>query len=108
MNEWVFYVGAAISSGLYAVFLEWLGKALEPDWIWFEVFIGVVLTGAWVGALIRWGDVPVALPPMELAWWVCWRWIFMFIATGGPIIAWQIGQMRERLLDALRYARGDQ
>lgn len=108
MSEWQFYVGAAVSSAAYAIILEWLGKVLEPDWIWFEVLLGVVLTGAWVGGLMRWGPVPVDLPPMELVWWVCWRWVFMFCATGSVIIAWQIWQMRARLLDALRYARGDQ
>jgi hypothetical protein len=108
MSEWVFYVGAALSSGVYALYLESLDKRFEPDWTWVMVMGGVILTGCWVGLMMRWGDVPVDLPPMSLVWWVCWRWVFMFLATGAVIVAWQIWQMRARLLDALRYARGDQ
>ncbi len=107
MNEWVFYVGAAFTSLLYAALLEWFEKAWEPDWTWFVVLVGVVYTGCWVGALMRWGSLPLDLPTYEFGWWVCWRWVFMFCASGVVIIGWQVWQMRKRLLDALRYARGE-
>lgn len=102
-----FYLGASASSALYALALEKSKKRLEPDFTWLEVMIGVVLTGIWVALRMRFGVIP-SLPPIDLVWWVCWQWVWMFCATGLSIIIWQIWQMRRRLLETIRFAREEE
>jgi hypothetical protein len=88
-------------SALYSVALGWLERKfpIKPDHTWAEVAGGVLIT-----------LVPVALkarknPNMdwrtyEDAIWRC------FIASGTPIILWQLGESVYRHVELLKYAAG--
>lgn len=99
----LFYLGAAASSAVYCLILELLNKRLEPDFTWVEVVIGVALTGCWIAARGTLGDLPDVTGD-AMFWWTCWLWVYMFLATGLPVVAWQIWQMWSRSKEALRYA----
>lgn len=107
MPDWFFYAGTLLTFALYSAFLEWLDKSWEPDGTILVVFFGVVGVGCWVGARMRWGIIPLELTYEQLVWWVCWQWVWFFCWAAAPIAIWQIIQMRQRFLNALRYARGE-
>jgi len=102
MYEIAYYVLAAFSASLYALILQFVGReTYEPDFTVVTVMIGVAITGGWVAVRFI-GPIP-DLPPAELVWWA-WRVMFwMFVATGLPVVVWQIWQARQRLTALAAY-----
>lgn len=108
MSSLHLYTGLFLLSCLYALLLEWSGKAYEPDYTWLTVTIGVSYTGAGVALRLWLGPLPFA-GPAELVWWTWRLWACSFVASGTPIILWQLWQARRRLAEVIDYAtkRGD-
>ena len=106
VDDLPYYLGATLSSGLYALALEALGsERYEPDLTVLTVMGGVGLTGGWVALRLALAPLPAGLPDLALAWWVWWVTFWMFVATGAPIVAWQVWQSRVRLAALLAYLR---
>lgn len=83
---------AVLLSTLYAVYLKARKGDYSPRYTWLTVVIGVGGTGLIIAARL----FLLPLPPftdahatLVWAWWMC---LFHFIATGTPIIIWQLTQ----------------
>lgn len=100
-----FYIGMFVTSAIYACILHVTRRYWEPDWIWLVVVGGVALVGCWVQAYtLQSADVPTVLTGREAMAWINWRWVYMFLWAGAPIVFWQIGAVlgrRERIINGL-------
>lgn len=96
MDDAYFYAGAIGTAAAYAYGLERTNRAYEPDFTWVTVVAGVALTGGWCAARLAYGR-PVAGDAADGAWWMWWLTVRMFVATGTPVVAWQLWQARKRL-----------
>lgn len=80
-------LGAVVTSTIYAAFLNRIQERYTPNWTWLTVVGGTVLTWGWYAALCWRGVLP----------WSAAQWfVYLYLATGAPIIAWQLGQWEDR------------
>lgn len=91
----VLYAGAAASATLYAWWLESRPLKYHPDIVWPNVTGGIAITGAWVALGIAQG-VPAGLTPQQAARWTWWLTFRMFVATGVPVVAWEMWHAGKR------------
>lgn len=91
----VYSVAFLISLG-YAALLD-RHPTWTPDWTWVEVVVGVTYTlaAAWIMVWFQPMDGRAALA----------RVVGAFIASGLPIILWQLGLQRRRLLQIIMQQR---
>lgn len=93
------YIGASVSAAAYAVWLELRPRKYHPDVTWPNVTAGIALTGAWVAARFAFER-----RPRSLAW--AWRqMLWMFCATGAPVVAWELAAKSRRGRALLAYLR---
>ena len=96
------YRGLFLVSCLYALLLELLQRRYEPDLTWLTIVIGVAYTGVGVALRLRHGSIPF-VGPLDLVWWEWWLWFWSFVASGTPIILWQLWQARLRIQAVIAY-----
>lgn len=97
--KWPIYLGASLSAAAYAVWLEMRPRKYHPDVTWPNVTGGIVLTGAWVAVRYAAERRPRSL------WWAWWQTTAMFIATGVPVVAWELYATTERGRTLIAYMR---
>jgi hypothetical protein len=87
-------------STLYSVALGWLERRypIKPDHTWAEVAGGVMITLLPAALAARKTHGGVDWRTYEATVWRC------FVASGVPIILWQLGESVSRQVDLLRYA----
>lgn len=100
MHAGWFYGGMFLTSAVYCYILQRTKKRWEPDFVWVMATIGVALTGCWVRLYHSWGAIPVMPSRDAFSWQQDWHWVYFFLAGAVPVAAWQIYEMRKRLLDA--------
>lgn len=78
---WWYYGCLILIGACYTVFLEWLQRIgwRSSEYTWLEVVVGVTLTLS-PANFLEWQDRSVSLEMVNYA----------FLATGGPVILWQI------------------
>lgn len=91
MADYILYAGQLLAGTLYALFLEFvLRRHYElSGYTWATVAWGVMQTGLFVAARLLLAPLP-ALETDALAWWSWWLWTGSFIASGTPVIIWQL------------------
>jgi drug/metabolite transporter (DMT)-like permease len=80
-------VGAMAASAVYAAALQKLHHRYSPDFTWLTVVGGNGLIGAALAVFCALGRIP---------WAALWLLIALNVATGIPIITWQMGQAQAR------------
>lgn len=97
------YAGGLLSAALYAYWLEQRERKYHPDVTWLNVARGIALTGGWVAVRIAQGAPGGdADRGARWAWWVTLR---MFIATGIPVVGWELLAQDGRAKSLLAYLR---
>ncbi|KAB8140735.1 hypothetical protein F8S13_22270 [Chloroflexia bacterium SDU3-3] len=96
------YLALALLASAYAALLQRIQRLYDPDFTWLTVVVGVGFTLAGVALRLVVGGLP-PLSGKALAWWVVGRYAGAFLASGLPIIGWQLWQLRRRLADIIRY-----
>lgn len=99
----VLYVIQFLAAALYAVALEQVfHRRYEPDYTWVTVVWGNAQVGLLIAARLLLAPPP-ALEPAALAWWGWGLWFWSFVASGLPIVFWQVVIQRRRHVDLMNF-----
>jgi hypothetical protein len=104
------YASAFFSALAYIIWLQTLkrryGRAYH-DWLFMTVVGGTLLTYAWLALQFYFlpptpdAGQPLATIVQEVLWWAWGKGAWMFLATGLPVAAVEINEMRRRYIDTL-------
>jgi hypothetical protein len=84
------YVAQFAVASLYAYVLEvTLQRRYEPRGTWMTVVVGTALVGLLVAARLALAPLPT-ITGEGMAWYVWWIVTYSFVASGSPIIIWQL------------------
>lgn len=100
LADLVTYAVQFFAAILYAIVLEQVFKRrYEPDYTW----VTVVWGNAQVGGIIA-ARLLLAPPPAgDLVWWGWGLWFWSFVASGLPIIFWQVIIQHRRHHDLMAF-----
>lgn len=99
----VTYVVQFFAAILYAIVLEQVFKRrYEPDYTWVTVVWGNAQVGGIIAVRLLLAPLPL-LADSDLAWWGWGLWFWSFVASGLPIVFWQVIIQHRRHLDLMAF-----
>lgn len=106
--ELLSYLAQIVLAAVYAWFLEKVitRERYERDKTYLTVIWGVFQTGMIAAARLAWFELPPLASAPLAVWWAWWYFVLSFVASGAPVIYWQVMLQGGRQREIIEYLKG--